>query len=493
MGSPFPDREATPGLAQAIRRRLEEEHFQGEVFFPDDTLLELQRLADSLGHPEGHTFAVSGTCLYQREHMLEAVCLLLKAARLPAQESVSGTFQELFTEACLNNRRVLHVLEEEASPEELLLAGYAAQGLWEQLARAQEVEGSPKTRQPVDFRQRLLENVRFLHLATREPGTGLALAEYPQLLLRMGEVRVHPWREESIDEIVGQVVGAGLADGALGGQARQFVRLAHRAGGGQGYLRVALAQLLARRLQECQQDSLARLGVLEKVAAKFGEFVQDEQRMEALHEQTEKEIDECLEREGRLMMEIREHEKRVEGLFMEIEREEIDMARDEGLFNTLKEESTAILRKIEPELKRACEQVEQIAEADVRKARMSIYTMPQAKLVLEAVMALLGRSTEEHDINRDLLNFKSLLALIKALDRDAIPEDCVRKARLYATQEDFNPLAIKKQAAFAGDLCRWVLAMLEYHEAHKKLIINHKTSSSLSFKLEVTKERVVHL
>ena len=91
-----------------------------------------------------------------------------------------------------------------------------------------------------------------------------------------------------------------------------------------------------------------------------------------------------------------------------------------------------------------------------------------ALTTIKAVLILLGRA--DADLNwetakKTMVNPKTFIATLSALDKDKIPEKVVKKVTKLTSVDDFHATKAPKAAAV---LTQWVLAILYYNKQLKK-------------------------
>ncbi|KAJ4457121.1 putative Dynein heavy chain 2; axonemal [Paratrimastix pyriformis] len=163
------------------------------------------------------------------------------------------------------------------------------------------------------------------------------------------------------------------------------------------------------------------------------------------------------------------------------------------------EEANADMERVKPELDAAKEAVRCLTAPLIAEVRG--YATPPApvKMVLGAVMMLLGSGTEWDEIKARLqaAHFKEDLV---DFDAPSIKEGVLRRVEKAIAQPGFEPTAVGKVSKAAGILCLWVRATVSYKQTDTRLspiikVANEKldTVRKKQEDLKVTKEALARV
>ena len=107
--------------------------------------------------------------------------------------------------------------------------------------------------------------------------------------------------------------------------------------------------------------------------------------------------------------------------------------------------------------------------------------------VFAAVMILIKKQTEWQKIRMELGSSK-FLKRVRNLDLDNVSVQVHRRVLEYVKRDDFNAEALAKKSALAGQLCAWVIAVVNYVNVLKATRKMYKAAELLDQQRKVNEE-----
>eukprot|EP00764_Aduncisulcus_paluster_P008088 gnl/Carplike_NY0171/2637_a3544_383.p1 GENE.gnl/Carplike_NY0171/2637_a3544_383~~gnl/Carplike_NY0171/2637_a3544_383.p1 ORF type:complete len:1624 (-),score=590.72 gnl/Carplike_NY0171/2637_a3544_383:137-4699(-) len=189
------------------------------------------------------------------------------------------------------------------------------------------------------------------------------------------------------------------------------------------------------------------------------------------------------------------NEKRV---IVKKEEAEVNAKKDEC--QTMKSQAEADLGKALPALDEALAGMDKMRIQDLTE--ILGYTTPPAGavLVMEAVCIMFGkRPKKKEDPQRKgrtiddywpqaqilLRDPRRLIAECKKYDKDSIPDATIKKIMKYIDNPNFKPSAVASSSSAVVDFCKWVRAMVKYHQVSKEIEPLRKKLAKATAELKV--------
>ena len=149
--------------------------------------------------------------------------------------------------------------------------------------------------------------------------------------------------------------------------------------------------------------------------------------------------------------------------------------------NELKTNCEAILAEAIPALKAAVAALNTLKKSHIDEVKALKKPPPAVKTTLTAVAIMLGKQGKKiknpdgpgkiidywEVIVKELLGNFKFIEILKAFDKDNIPQDVIDQVKKYEADPDFNAEKISKASFACGGLCKWVLAIIKYDSVAK--------------------------
>lgn len=182
---------------------------------------------------------------------------------------------------------------------------------------------------------------------------------------------------------------------------------------------------------------------------------------------------------------------------MIVEKETMEVKRQEAEISLIAGEAQAELDKVEPEMQAAEVAVQKISEDKDAINTMKSFANPPpiVKIVMEAVAILLGdfKGDKEYEWKQAKSLMQDINAFIKRmvdLDKDNLPEQRLIRLRKILAMKEFEPDIVGTKASAAKPLCMWCKAVATYSLVSKKVEPKRKKKEQMEAQLNEAREQM---
>eukprot|EP00755_Sulcionema_specki_P004827 Sspe_Gene.31109::Locus_15358_Transcript_1_1_Confidence_1.000_Length_4701::g.31109::m.31109/K10408/DNAH; dynein heavy chain, axonemal len=199
---------------------------------------------------------------------------------------------------------------------------------------------------------------------------------------------------------------------------------------------------------------------------------------------TSREVDEMKELLQRKQPELVNAQKQTDQLMVQIEKEQKDAAviRDDcqkeeaetsvkaaeaqGISDQCQEE----VNKAMPAYHSALAALDALSKEDITLLKTMGSPPDRVKLVLEAVLLLIGEKNLAWDNAKRALGQMGFMKTLKDLDAESIPDAVIKKMnRNYLSNPEFEPEKVKGASLAAMSLCMWARAVVKFNQVTKNM------------------------
>lgn len=161
----------------------------------------------------------------------------------------------------------------------------------------------------------------------------------------------------------------------------------------------------------------------------------------------------------------------------------------------------AELARATPALEAALQAVKELSKNDVAEVKALKSPPNGVKLTMETVCIMKGVRPRESKVNgknvydfwepaKKMINDTNFLQALLDFDRDAITVETADEVRPYLSNPDFDPERVRKASFAACGLCKWVRAMMIYHEIQKDVVPKQRRLAEAKRESAAAQERL---